>query len=66
MFLRGQTSDQTPAGFFPNLGDQERIRLFNTGTIRTLAEKEFLFKRGTPDKTIYFVLSGVFRIESPD
>jgi HD-like signal output (HDOD) protein len=66
MFRKSQTDDQTPAGFFPNLGDQERIRLFNTGTIRTLAEKEFLFKRGTPDKTIYCVLSGVLRIESRD
>ncbi len=43
-----------------------RIRLFNTGTIRTLAENEFLFKKGTPDKTIYCVLSGTLRVVSRD
>lgn len=60
MFEKGQVEPS----FFSNLGDRERIRLFNTGTVRQLGEGEFLFKKGTPDKTIYCVLSGTLRAVS--
>jgi HD-like signal output (HDOD) protein len=63
---KGETIGRTPPGFFSDLDDKERIRLFNIGTIRTLAGKELLFKKGSPDKTIYCVLSGVLRVESCD
>ena len=66
MLQRGQTEDRTLPGFFSNLSDKERIRLFNTGTIRTLAEKELLFKKGSPGETIYCVLSGTLTVVSRD
>ena len=66
MLQKGETIGRTPPGFFSDLDDKERIRLFNIGTIRTLAGKELLFKKGSPDKTIYCVLSGVLRVESCD
>ena len=54
------------AKFFINLGDKERIGLCNIGTTRTVAESELLFKKGSPEKTIYCVLSGAFVVESRD
>jgi CRP-like cAMP-binding protein len=61
---KDETIGRTPPGFFSDLDDQERIRLFNTGTIRTLAGKELLFKKGSSGKTIYCVLSGALIVES--
>jgi len=66
MLQKGQTHDRTPPGFFSNLSDQERITLFNAGTIRTLAERDLLFKKGTPGKTIFCVLSGTLKVASGD
>jgi CRP-like cAMP-binding protein len=66
LLQKGETIGRTPPSFFSDLDDKERIRLFNTGTIRTLAEKELLFKKGSPDKTIYCVLSGALKVESRD
>jgi HD-like signal output (HDOD) protein len=66
MLRKGETIGQTLPSFFSDLDDKDRIRLFNTGTIRTLAEKELLFKKGSPDKTIYCVLSGALKVESRD
>lgn len=66
MSQKDETAGRTLPGFFSDLGDNERIRLFNTGTIRTLAEKELLFKKGSPGKTIYCVLSGGLKVESSD
>jgi HD-like signal output (HDOD) protein len=51
-------------GFFSDFDDKERIRLYNTGTIRSLAEKQVLCKPGSCDKTIYCVLSGALGIQS--
>lgn len=53
-------------GVFSNLGDKERITLFNTGTMRTLVEKEALFKKGSHGKTIFCLLSGSLKVESGD
>jgi HD-like signal output (HDOD) protein/CRP-like cAMP-binding protein len=64
MFQKGQISGRTPPGFFSNLRDKDRITLFNAGMIRSLAENEPLFKRGTPGKTIFCVLSGTLKIAS--
>jgi len=64
--LQKGPGDRTPPGFFSSLGDKERIRLCNIGTTRTLAEEEHLFKKGSPDKTIYCVLSGALIVESRD
>jgi HD-like signal output (HDOD) protein len=64
LLQKGETIGRTPPSFFSDLDDKERIRLFNTGTIRTLVDKELLFKKGSPDKTIYCVLSGVLKVES--
>ncbi|HYA41862.1 MAG TPA: HDOD domain-containing protein [Syntrophobacteraceae bacterium] len=64
MLQKGQTPDRTPPGFFSNLGDKERITLFNAGAIRTLAENELLFKKGTTGKTIFCVLSGTLKAAS--
>ena len=58
MLHKSQSKDGSPPGAFSFLDDKERIRLFNAGTIRTLAEKEVLHTNGTPGKTIYCVLSG--------
>jgi CRP-like cAMP-binding protein len=66
MLQKGKTGDGTPPGFFLDLGDKERITLFNTGTIRTLTANELLFKKGTPGKTIFCLLSGTLRVESGD
>ena len=66
MLQEGETIGRTPPSFFSDLDDKERIRLFNTGTIRTLAEKELLFKKGSPDKTIYCVLNGILKVKSRD
>jgi HD-like signal output (HDOD) protein/CRP-like cAMP-binding protein len=66
MSQKDETTGRTLPGFFSDLGDNERIRLFNTGTIRTLAEKELLFKKGSPGKTIYCVLSGALKVASRD
>ena len=66
MLQEGETIVRTPPSFFSDLDDKERIRLFNTGTIRTLAEKELLFKKGSPDKTIYCVLNGILKVKSRD
>jgi HD-like signal output (HDOD) protein len=62
----GETIGRTPPSFFSDLADKERIRLFNIGTIRTLAGNELLFKKGSPDKTIYCVLKGALKVESRD
>ncbi|HYA40364.1 MAG TPA: HDOD domain-containing protein [Syntrophobacteraceae bacterium] len=64
MLQKDRTQDRAPPNFFSKLGDKQPIRLFNTGTIRKLAENEFLFKKGTSDKTIYCVLSGTLRVVS--
>jgi HD-like signal output (HDOD) protein len=66
MFQKAQTAGRTLPGFFSNLGDKERITLFNSGTVRSLAEKEILFKKGTPGKTIFCVLSGALRVAGSD
>ncbi|MGO9691973.1 MAG: HDOD domain-containing protein [Syntrophobacteraceae bacterium] len=64
--LQGESIVRTPPGFFSDLDDKERIRLFNIGTIRALAEKELLFKKGSPDKIIYCVLNGALKVKSRD
>lgn len=51
---------------FSSLSDGEQIRLFNTGAVKTLGEKETLFKKGTADNNIYWVLHGTLRIASRD
>ena len=66
MLQKGETIGRTPPSLFSDLEDKEQIRLFNTGTIRTLAEKELLFKKGSSDKIIYCVLSGALKVESGD
>ncbi len=66
MLLGGETIGRTPPDFFSDLDDKERIRLFNIGTIRTLAENEFLFKKGSLDKTIFCVLNGALIVASHD
>ena len=64
--LQKSPGDRTPPNFFSSLGDKDRIRLCNIGTTRTVAESELLFKKGSPEKTIYCVLSGAFVVESRD
>jgi HD-like signal output (HDOD) protein len=64
MVQKGHSTDRTPPGFFSNLGDKDRITLFNAGTIRTLTGNEFLFKKGMPGKTIFCVLSGTLKVAS--
>lgn len=66
MLQKGETIGQTPPGLFSDLDDKERIKLFNTGTIRSLAAKQLLFKKGARDKAIYCVLSGVLEVHAPD
>jgi HD-like signal output (HDOD) protein len=66
VLLEGETIGRAPPDFFSDLDDKERIRLFNIGTIRTLAENEFLFKKGSLDKTIYCVLNGTLIVASHD
>ncbi len=66
MFEKDLNGVGTPPGFFPNLGDKRRITLFNTGTVQTLADTDLLFKKGTPGKTIFYVLSGALRVVSAD
>jgi CRP-like cAMP-binding protein len=64
--LQKGPGDRTPPGFFSSLSDKERIRLCNIGTTRTVVEAEPLFKKGSPDKTLYCVLSGSFILDSRD
>ncbi len=66
MLQKDEITGRTPPSFFSDLDDKERIRLFNSGTIRTFAENELLFKKGSTDKTIHCVLSGKLRVESND
>jgi len=66
MLPKGEITGRTPPGFFLDFDDKERIRLFNTGTIRSVAEKQILFKQGARDKTIYCVLSGALEVQSGD
>ncbi len=66
MLQRSHTKNGIPQSFFSDLDDKERIKLFNTGTIRPLAAKELLFKKGTSGKIIYCVLNGTFKVESRD
>jgi HD-like signal output (HDOD) protein len=66
MLQKDRTQDRIPPAIFSQLGDKDGIRLFNTGVVRTLGENELLFKKGTPDKTIYYVLSGSLRVISSD
>jgi HD-like signal output (HDOD) protein len=66
MYQNGEIKGRPLAGFFSDFGDKERIRLFNTGSIRSIAEKQVLFKQGARDKTIYFVLNGVLESRSAD
>ncbi len=66
MLQKGETTGRTLPGFFSDLDDKERIRLFNTGTIRSVAERQVLFKEGALDKTIYCVLNGALEVQSGD
>jgi HD-like signal output (HDOD) protein len=66
MLQKSETTGQTPPGLFSDLDDKERITLFNTGTIRSLAAKQVLFKKGARDRAIYCLLSGVLKVQSPD
>ncbi len=60
----GETKGQPPQGIASLIGDKERIILFNTGQARAVPEKELLFKKRSPDRTIYYVLSGTFQVVS--
>ncbi|MDR3569998.1 MAG: HDOD domain-containing protein [Syntrophobacteraceae bacterium] len=64
MFQKGKTQNRVLPAIFSNLSDEEQIRLFNTGTVKTLAEKEPLFRKGASDKNIYWVLNGTLRVAS--
>lgn len=58
-----EMKNQMSQRFFKELGDKERITLFNIGQIRSVAAREFLFRKGSPDRTIYYVLNGSFRVQ---
>ena len=57
------TRVRIPQNFFKDLGDKERITLFNTGKIRAVGAREVLFKKGSADHSIYCVLSGSFMVD---
>lgn len=61
---KGETIVQTPPDILSDLDDKERIRLFNTGTIRSLAAKQILLTKGAHDKAIYCVLSGILKVQA--
>lgn len=64
MLQKWKTINRAFPVIFSGLSDEEQIRLFNTGTVKTLAENEVLFKKGMPDKNIYWVLNGTLRVAS--
>ena len=64
MSQKGKTVSRAFPAIFSNLSDEEQIKLFNTGTVKTLAEKEVLFKKGIPDQNIYWVINGTLRAAS--
>lgn len=66
MLQKGETTARSLAGLFSDFDDKERIRLFNTGTIRSVAEKQVLFEQGARDKTIYCVLTGALEVQAGD
>jgi HD-like signal output (HDOD) protein len=61
MLQKAQTVNRAFPAIFSSLGDEEQIRLFNTGTVKRLVEKELLFKKAMPDKNLYWVLGGTLR-----
>ncbi len=64
MFKKGKAVNRSLPEIFSDLSDEAQIRLFNTGTVKTLAEKELLFRKGAVDKNFYWVLSGTLRVAS--
>ncbi|MHC1726198.1 MAG: HDOD domain-containing protein [Syntrophobacteraceae bacterium] len=63
MLEKTATKGRIPQSFFTDLADKDRITLFNTGQIRSIAAKELLFKQGNPDRTLYYVLGGTLIAE---
>lgn len=66
MLKKAKMANRAFPEIFPNLSEGEQIRLFNTGTVKTLAEKEILFGKGLPDSNIYWVMNGTLTAASSD
>ncbi|MGC8491063.1 MAG: HDOD domain-containing protein [Syntrophobacteraceae bacterium] len=64
MLTKGKIANRAFPEIFPNLSDGEHIKLFNTGSVKSLEAKAVLFKKGMPDPNIYWVLSGTLRTAS--
>lgn len=63
MLEKSASKSRIPQSFFTDLADKDRITLFNTGQIRSIAARELLFKQGASDKTLYYVLGGTLVAE---